>query len=224
LIKNDFDRRLLWAIAFCVALSVFFYAMAMFMTEPQDIWYLLPNLLLAGVPLLLTYPLLSAVRKYGWLNLRSAIWGLMWLGFLPNSFYIVSDSIHLLDQPHTLDPLFGMVLFGLFGFAGMSIGFVCLYFVHRMLLEKRGRGLSYAVMEIILLLSSVAIYLGRTLRWNSWDILLHPLSLIRDGIGIVVTPTAASLGMIGMFFLLLSGLYAAICVMWGKPIGFEKST
>lgn len=44
--------------------------------------------------------------------------------------------------------------------------------------ESLGKWASWLFVITVLGLSSVGIYLGRFLRWNSWDIFLQPHSLI----------------------------------------------
>jgi uncharacterized membrane protein len=62
---------------------------------------------------------------------------------------------------------------------------------------------------LVLLLCSLAIYIGRDLRWNSWDILASPAGLLFDLSErlLKVDEYGAMVGTIMMFFGLLGGMY-----------------
>ena len=61
----------------------------------------------------------------------------------------------------------------------------------------------------MLLLSSFAMYLGRDLRWNSWDVLLNPAGIIFDVSERVIDPLdhPEAFTTTLMFFIFLAGLY-----------------
>jgi uncharacterized membrane protein len=47
---------------------------------------------------------------------------------------------------------------------------------------------SWSIVSAVLVLAGFGIYLGRYLRWNSWDIVQHPILLFRDIIDRIVDP------------------------------------
>jgi uncharacterized membrane protein len=203
----NFDRRVVEALGVGSVLATVFYIGGIVIYRSWGFWYLLTNLLLALVPLLLTYPLLQSVKRHGWLNVRSGLWGLVWLGFLPNSFYLLTDVMHLVDTRHGLPLGYAVVTFSLFGLMGLAVGFVSVGLVHRAWLRRLSPTVSYVAAETVLLLVSAGVYAGRTLRWNTWDVVLHPVPLARDvAVGLVGSGAPA----VVMFFVLLSGLYLAI--------------
>jgi uncharacterized membrane protein len=108
----------------------------------------------------------------------------------------------------------GIITFSLFAFVGMAVGFASLAAVHRALLRRLRPMPAYIVVEIVLWLSSVAIYLGRSLRWNTWDVIMHPVGIAKDIVGGALVPTPEGIALIGMFFVLLSTLYAAVWTVW----------
>ncbi len=159
--------------------SVCLFLVSALRNHTWALYYLSWNLFLAWVPLLLSLWLLKVLRTHLWSSWRAIILTLFWLGFLPNSFYIVTDFIHLQDAP-SVDLVFDVVMFGSFILNGFLIGLISLYLVHGQLRWRmRNRNSTLALAGIIFLVS-FAIYIGRDLRWNTWDVLLNPASLLFD--------------------------------------------
>ncbi len=185
-------------------------------------WYLLWNLFLAWIPLVLAYFLVRNVTKSTWGSWPAIGLSLAWLVFLPNSFYIVSDLIHLEDMPRT-DVLFDSVMFSMFIITGLVLGYTSLYMVHRQLWRRLGGLRSGMFISALLFLCSFAIYLGRDLRWNSWDILVNPAGILFDVSERLIDPLAhpQAFTVTAMFFVFLSSLYWAA---WGamQAVGSAK--
>jgi len=171
--------------------------------------YLVQNLFLAWVPLCITALLLKSLRTHLWSSWRSLGLTLLWLIFLPNSFYMISDFVHIQDVPrHNL--LYDVVMFTAFIFTAALVGFCSLYLVHVELRKRMSMQVSSGVIGTILLLCSFAIYLGRDLRWNSWDVLVNPAGILFDVSDHFIHPLQ-HLDMFSMtcsFFVLLGSLYA----------------
>lgn len=141
-------------------------------------FFLLWNLILGAVPYLI---LAFAKQKRKVLeNPKTRILVFIsWLLFLPNSFYILTDFVHLKKGNPAL---FWFDLILLFSFA--SLGF--LFGLLAIQEYKNCFSLFYSKKTIntsiliISLLSGFGIYLGRFLRFNSWNILTNPFQLIID--------------------------------------------
>jgi len=137
-----------------------------------DFRFLIWNLILAWIPLLLALFVYDRYRRGGrLLVLAPAL--VLWLLFLPNAPYIVTDFVHLsADTPAPLW-LDGVEL-SAFAWTGMLLGFVSLYLVHAVARRRFGAGPSWAGVLCVLALVGVGVYLGRVKRWNSWDLLTQP--------------------------------------------------
>jgi uncharacterized membrane protein len=179
-------------------------------TGSLGIWYLATNLLLAYIPLLLTYPLLRSASHAGWSRLATWVWAVAWLAFLPNSFYLATDITHLFDQFYGLEPMYAVVTYGLFGVAGVAIGIESTLLVHRGVRARISGFAAYLAAELVLLLSSIAIYLGHVWRINTWDLVLHPVELVQDVAAGLGNAGPQGVGLTLTFFGLLSGVYAII--------------
>lgn len=102
----------------------------------------------------------------------------IWLAFLPNAPYIITDLFHIRDVSEPLLWFDTITLF-LFAQTGLLAGLYSVLIVHRMLRPLAGSGLTWAMVVASQLLSGFGIYLGRFGRWNSWDILTKPSLLSR---------------------------------------------
>ena len=134
------------------------------------------NLFLAWIPygLALAVVGLDRVRAPGWLLVLP---GLVWLLFLPNAPYILTDFIHLGVIPGA--PLwFDALLIGAFAGTGLLLGLASLYLVHHVVAARLGSAAGWVLAIGALALSSVGIYLGRFPRFNSWDVLADPGRLV----------------------------------------------
>lgn len=126
------------------------------------------NLFLAALPLLLS---LAAMR----LRRRWLLWplGVGWLLLLPNAPYLLTDFVHLLprnDAPLWLDVL----LLLCFAQAGLFLGVDSLHLMARAMNAQLPPRAASALAAACWLLCAPALFVGRFLRWNSWDPIVRP--------------------------------------------------
>ncbi|MFQ5421791.1 MAG: DUF1361 domain-containing protein, partial [Anaerolineae bacterium] len=137
--------------------------------------FLVWNLILAWAPLLFAW-LASAVwekRPYALAFL------FFWLLFFPNAPYIVTDFIHL-RWSYGVPRWFDVALIGSFAATGMALGVFSLRLLQNRIAASYGRAAGRWFVLTAVGLSSYGIYLGRFLRWNSWDLFANPLALLQD--------------------------------------------
>ncbi|HEY5980112.1 MAG TPA: DUF1361 domain-containing protein [Microlunatus sp.] len=134
------------------------------------------NLFLAWVPFMLSLGMAVVHRRGG---PRPLLWvlGAVWLLFLPNAPYILTDFIHL-GRAGGVPLWFDAALIGTFAGTGLALGLASLLIVHRLVEARAGRALGWTVAVGSLVLSAVGVYLGRFPRFNSWDVVTDPLSLV----------------------------------------------
>ncbi len=140
--------------------------------------YLFWNLFLAWIPLLFA---IAAEHFYNKKKPSSGflIFGFFWMLFFPNAPYIVTDFSHL--RVSLSIPLwFDVVMIASFAGTGILLGLCSLQIMGRLTLQKFGAFWSWLFVVISSLLAGFGIYLGRYLRWNSWDVLLNPGQLFQD--------------------------------------------
>jgi uncharacterized membrane protein len=134
------------------------------------------NLVLAWIPLLLALVVYDGYRRNGW-RLRYVPAAILWLLFLPNAPYVLTDFIHL----RSIDgaPVwFDAALVAGFAFTGVLLGFVSLALMHAVAQRLGGAMFGWSFVAVALGLCSVGIYVGRFLRFNSWSALTSPGRLL----------------------------------------------
>jgi uncharacterized membrane protein len=205
-------RQFIASLGFAMAVCLGLYLYAVLRGYGLKYEYLIWNLFLAAIPLALAIRLVFVLRRKRWSDWEPIGWTLAWLLFLPNSFYMITDLIHLRTVPHDTI-LYAAVLFISFIYLGALLGFSSLVLVHHEL-RRRLRPLTSAnLIGGVLLACSFAIYIGRDLRWNSWDVIFNPAGLLFDISDRLLRPDAYPSMFVTLisFFVLLSSLYA---VLW----------
>ena len=133
--------------------------------------FLVWNLFLAAIPAVAAALLVRADRQRR--GALSVLCVLVWIAFLPNAPYIITDFVHLRHRPPV--PLwFDVALLASAGATGVLFGYTSVGDVQRVARARLGATVSWGVALGALFLSGFGIYLGRFLRWNSWDIATDP--------------------------------------------------
>jgi len=209
-------QKVVQALLISNGVGVTFFCLRAFESGSTRYWFLVWNLLLAWIPLGLAWVLKQNLQRYRWQSPSNLALTFLWFGFLPNSFYVVSDFIHL-KSTGEVSLLYDVVLFASFTFNAYTAGFISLYLVHRELRKRLPPLNAHGVIAGVLLACSFAIYLGRSLRWNTWDVLVNPAGLLFDVSDRLINPGAHPQAIVttGTFFVLLSSMYIVIWQLVG---------
>ena len=150
--------------------------------------FLVWNLFLAAVPAVAALLLVHASERRT-AGVIQGFWFLLWLAFLPNAPYIVTDFVHLTPRPPV--PLwFDIALLGSCAATGLLLGYVSVADVHGVVTKRHGRATGWSVAIVALLLSGFGVYVGRFLRWNSWDVVAKPGTIFGDIASRIADPFA----------------------------------
>ncbi len=172
--RNLSNRRvatifaLVLASGFCVAL-VWVRA---WRTGSNDYGFLVWNLELAWIPFVVALVFYDSWRRRRprWLLVALAA---LWLLFLPNAPYVVTDLVHLGRIPGA--PLwYDGAMIAAFAGTGLLLGLGSVFLVHAVALRTFGARLGWAILVPVLALCSAGVVLGRFARLNSWDALIRP--------------------------------------------------
>jgi uncharacterized membrane protein len=86
-----------------------------------------------------------------------------------------------------------------FAFTGLMLGAVSLHFMQEVVRREFGRGVSWVFALAVIGLSAVGVYMGRFLRWNSWDVLRNPTEIASQTVGGILDPSPKSIEFTGLF-------------------------
>lgn len=191
--------------------SVGFFLVASHENDNFAYAYLVWNLFLAWIPLVLVLWLVKLLKNRRWSSWLPFVVTGLWVLFLPNSFYMITDYIHLNEAPRA-NLLFDVITFTSFILNGIILGYLSLFLVHQEFIKRLSRRVAAGLVGGILLITSFAIYIGRDLRWNTWDIVFNPASVIFDVSDRIINPSAHPqvLSTTLSFFVLLTVVYAVI--------------
>lgn len=208
----EWQRRFSLAVGILSIADIVLLVFRILLTGNHNYSFIPWNLFLAWVSFVLTGILIRHIGRVRWLSWPNIGLSLLWLAFLPNTFYVLTDFVHV-GPTAEISQLYDIVLISLLVFIGFILGFANLFMIHRELLKRRSVTVSYAAIEAVILICSFAIYLGRDLRWNTWDVIANPggvLVNVSDSIDPFGNPRAFNVTF--LFFILISVIYLAFWV------------
>ena len=154
-------------------------------------WFLLWNLVLAWVPFVfaaIAYSLASARRAVLYVLIVAA--AVVWLAFFPNAPYILTDFLHLGSMGDIVPGWYDVLMLYWFAWTGLMLGIVSLYLMQEIVARGLGMAAGWVFVVVAAGLGSFGIYLGRFLRWNSWDLVRRPGPLADELLGRVTDPAS----------------------------------
>jgi uncharacterized membrane protein len=188
-LRTSFSDRRLAVFAALLGLSVLVAGLVAFRVAYshsfEDVPYLW-NLFLAWIPFGLALLIYDRHRRGARLVQLLAL-GLIWLLFFPNAPYIVTDFKYLGDMTGKSFWFEGLLI-GTAAITGLLLGFMSLYLIQAIVRRVAGARHAWLFVFVALALSSVGVYLGRVLRWNSWDVFVRPGSLLAELAHVLVDP------------------------------------
>ncbi len=155
--------------------AVFFIFLRTFLPVDKTFLFLTWNLFLALIPLVLS----SYMKELKMQKKTLVFLWMFWLVFFPNAPYVLTDFIHLSygsRQYLWLDTL----TISWFAITSLLAGVISLNDVVQVLSYHYNKIQVNAAVLCISLLTGFGIYLGRYLRFNSWDVITDPSDLLGE--------------------------------------------
>ena len=171
--------------------------------------FLVWNLFLAFIPYILSSKMETWIKQEKkWKALGASV---VWLLFVPNSFYIITDLFHL-DMNQVVPLWFDLALLLSFAWNGLLFGIVSVRQMEKAFETYFNKKFDLLFILPIMCLNGLGVYVGRYLRFNSWDVITNPLQLISDIVDLFIHPIQNRLdwSMIVCYTLLLTLIYVTV--------------
>ena len=210
LVRNRYKIAIFGLLLGASILSVLLVIARMAYSDSQQYRGLIWNLFLAWIPFVLAYIAYALSWRRIWLYIAIPIFAFLWLIFYPNAPYILTD-LQYLNRITASAPLwFDIILLIWFSWTGMLLGLLSLYMMHEIVQRLFGRWPGWIFVLVVSGLSSAGIYIGRFMRWNSWDILGNPSELAMDILGLVIDPSLRLLAFTTLFAVFFLFVYLTL--------------
>jgi uncharacterized membrane protein len=131
----------------------------------------------------------SPTRRRG-SRILLVVLSLVWLLFIPNTFYILTDLYHLTDHGKTsrIPEWYDLVLILSFAWNGLLLGVLSVRHMEKLFMPRASVLAGWLFVYPIMMLNALGVYTGRYLRYNSWDIISDPLQLLADILDMIIHP------------------------------------
>ena len=194
--------------------------MEIFLYNFNFIWF---NSFLALISVVFGWLMIKARKKFA-----KILYGFIWLIFLPNTIYILTDITHLFEDWPKVDNLLRAILiiqYTLFSIVGIITFTIAVYFFQKLLDRKSKKKMKPSTFVSICILNFMvgfAVVLGGIQRTNSWHIFTDPIRVANDVLDVLSSKELLMLSLgIGVFANLVYFLMAETVVKWSKK--FFKS-
>ena len=172
--------------------------------------FMIWNLFLGYIP----YGITRRIIRNPWVIEKKLLLSLAlggWLLFIPNTFYILTDLFHL-EEFDTAPKWFDLLLLFSFAWNGLLLGIISIRKVEQIVEWAVNRKLSLLLVFAVMWLNAFGVYIGRYLRYNSWDVITKPFSLFSELFTILTHPISYRMewSMIMGYALFMTLLYITI--------------
>lgn len=180
--KTELERLLILSCLFSTGLT----AVRIVYTHHLHFAWLTWNLFLALIPYGITR---FAVQHLSWIEKRWKFGCLfaVWLLFLPNSFYIITDLFHL-EIANRIPLWFDLALLFSFAWNGILLGVLSVRMMEKMVQLNFPAVKEWQFVYPLMLLNAFGVYIGRYLRYNTWDVIADPFQLTKDIVYMTLHP------------------------------------
>ncbi len=168
------------------------------------------NLFLAWIPFLLAYAAYTLSWSRRWLYIVIPVTAFLWLIFFPNAPYILTDLQHLARQSADTPLWYDVIMLVWFSWTGLLLGLVSMYLMHEILQRTFNKTVGWGFVFLVSGLSSFGVYLGRFVRFNSWDILQDPSEVAVTVLGLVIDPSLRMVAFTALFALFYLFVYLTL--------------
>jgi uncharacterized membrane protein len=176
--EQKYPLALFGILAMSSVISIGLFAARATTSESSRYAFLVWNLFLAWIPFGFAWIAYSSTHlPKPVMVLLVGLCAVLWLIFFPNALYILTDFQHLTRLNGEAPVWYDVIMLLWFSWNGLFLGMISLYFMQRVAARWLGSILSWAFVVSVIVLSSLGVYVGRFMRWNSWDVMFDPLGM-----------------------------------------------
>jgi uncharacterized membrane protein len=154
-------------------------------TNSVYLFFLIWNVFLAFIPYAISSHLLT-LDLMGTAKFKLVIGIIVWLVFVPNAFYIITDLVHLVNSDGHLFWL-DLIILSSYALIGFAFGIMSLLDFEKILYQFTTVKNTNLIIPFVCFLCGIGIYIGRILRYNSWDVISNPVDLFYDLFRMVIS-------------------------------------
>lgn len=203
--RTDAEQVLILSSFFSLALVVW----RVIYTGDLLFCFLVWNLFLAFVPYAVSKRMIEYVQgKSKW---KFFFYVIIWLLFIPNAFYIITDLFHL-DKNEGIPLWYDLALLLSFAWSGLLFGVLSVRQMEKLFESFFNKKFDLFFILPVMFLNGLGVYIGRYLRFNSWDVLTNPFQLMQEMVYLFLHPVRNRFdwSMIICYTLLLTLIYFTI--------------
>jgi uncharacterized membrane protein len=152
-------------------------ALRLILPVDKSMYFLLWNLFLAVMPLLISIVIRNYSAHLKWIQLLILL--LLWLIVFPNAPYMLTDYRHL-QGSYGLALLIDFISILYFAVLAFVIAVISLNDIRQVLKPFMSSYSLFFIVLVICLLSGFGVFIGRDMRFNSWDLLSRPFEVINS--------------------------------------------
>jgi uncharacterized membrane protein len=202
--RTDAEQILILCSLFSVGLMTFRIVYTGHLLFAFLVW----NLFLAYVPYAVSKQMTKAFISSKW---KFFLCAFVWLLFIPNAFYIITDLFHL-DMNEDVPLWYDLALLLSFAWSGLLFGILSVRQMEKLFESNFNKRFDLLFVLPVMALNGFGVYIGRYLRFNSWDVLTSPFQLINDIVYLFIHPIRNRFdwSMIVCYTILLTLIYCTI--------------
>ena len=183
--------------------------------------FLLWNLFLGFIPYAISKWM---QRNINWDDnkLKFCLGFVIWLLFIPNSFYILTDLFHLGSFDY-IPSWFELAVILSFAWNGLVLGILSVRQIEKLIRGSLSNGNRLLFIYPVMFLNALGIYIGRYMRFNSWDVIANPFHLLKDISDLAMHPLEFryAWGMIICFSVFLTLMFLTLTTLRDANVGRE---
>lgn len=175
---------------------IFFYFIRFKLSRRDYTGFFVWNLIYAWIPYIIALIIAAVVnnsKRRIFAKIVLVILGIIWLVFYPNSPYLFTDFIHIIERASPAPIIrkfiiistrslvwYDIILSSSFAFIGHFIGLISIFIVHKSYSKVFIHHFGWIHICIAMFFGGFGVYIGRIIRFNSWEVFIKPLVILKE--------------------------------------------